>query len=76
MRPQNNAISTFMEKIKSLADLKKMQENLRARVYVKESSNDPNTPIRVKVAMATCGIASGAKDVMEIFIEEDSIDLI
>jgi NADP-reducing hydrogenase subunit HndB len=59
-----------MEKIKSLADLKKMQENLRAKIDLREKSNDPDTRIQVKVAMATCGIASGAKEVMEVFIEE------
>jgi NADP-reducing hydrogenase subunit HndB len=59
-----------MEKIKSLADLKKMQENLRVRIDLREKSNDPDTRIQVKVAMATCGIASGAKEVMEVFIEE------
>ena len=59
-----------MEKIKSLADLKKMQENLRAKIDLRENSNDPDTRIQVKVAMATCGIASGAKEVMDVFIEE------
>jgi NADP-reducing hydrogenase subunit HndB len=59
-----------MEKIKSLADLKKMQETLRAKIDLREQSNDPDTRIQVKVAMATCGIASGAKEVMEVFIEE------
>jgi NADP-reducing hydrogenase subunit HndB len=59
-----------MEKIKTLADLKKMQENLRAKIDLREKSNDPEAMIQVKVAMATCGIASGAKEVMEVFIEE------
>jgi NADP-reducing hydrogenase subunit HndB len=59
-----------MEKIKSLADLKKMQDMLRAKIDLREQSNDPDTRIQVKVAMATCGIASGAKEVMEVFIEE------
>jgi NADP-reducing hydrogenase subunit HndB len=59
-----------MEKIKSLADLKKMQESLRAKIDLFEKSNEPGTQIQVKVAMATCGIASGAKEVMEVFIEE------
>ena len=59
-----------MEKIKSLADLKKMQENLRAKIDLRENSNNPDTRIQVKVAMATCGIASGAKEVMDVFIEE------
>jgi NADP-reducing hydrogenase subunit HndB len=59
-----------MEKIKSLADLKKMQDSLRAKIDLREKSNNPDTRIQVKVAMATCGIASGAKEVMEVFIEE------
>ena len=59
-----------MEKIKSLADLRKMQDGLRAKIELREKSNDPDNRIQVKVAMATCGIASGAKEVMEVFIEE------
>ena len=59
-----------MEKIKSLADLKKMQEHLRSKIELREQSNNPDARIQVKVAMATCGIASGAKEVMEVFIEE------
>ncbi len=59
-----------MEKITSLADLKKLQENLRARIDLREKSGNPDAVIQVKVAMATCGIASGAKEVMEVFIDE------
>ena len=59
-----------MEKIRSLADLKKMQESLRSQIDLREQSNDPDKRIQVKVAMATCGIASGAKEVMEVFIDE------
>ncbi len=53
-----------------MADLKKMQENLCAKIDMRENNNDPDTRIKVKIAMATCGIASGAKEVMEVFIEE------
>jgi NADP-reducing hydrogenase subunit HndB len=31
---------------------------------------DPESVVQVKVAMATCGIASGAKEVMEFFLEQ------
>lgn len=61
-----------MEKVRSLAELKKLQENLRTKFEPVANSNDPGARIRVKVAMATCGIASGAREVMEIFIEEFS----
>lgn len=59
-----------MEKIKTLADLKKKQDELRAKIDLREKGNMPEQHIQVKVAMATCGIASGAKEVMETFIEE------
>ena len=59
-----------MEKIKTLADLKKKQDELRAKIDLREKGNTPEQHIQVKVAMATCGIASGAKEVMETFIEE------
>ncbi len=37
---------------------------------LREKSNDPEGLVQIKVAMATCGIASGAKEVMEFLIEE------
>ena len=59
-----------MEKIKSLADLKKMQESLQAKADLQDQSAGSGSQILVKVAMATCGIASGAREVMEVFTEE------
>jgi NADP-reducing hydrogenase subunit HndB len=61
-----------MEKIKSLADLKKMQKDFQAKTEKQGKVNDPDARIRVKVAMATCGIASGAREVMEAFNDEFS----
>jgi len=37
---------------------------------LREKSNNPESLVQVRVAMATCGIASGAKQVMDFFIEE------
>ncbi|MCK9323973.1 MAG: (2Fe-2S) ferredoxin domain-containing protein [Bacteroidales bacterium] len=59
-----------MTKVKTLADLKKLRENLQDKIHVRESGEHPESTIQVKVAMATCGIASGAKDVMTFFVEE------
>ena len=59
-----------MAKVKSLADLKKIKEELHAKMDLREKSNDPNAQVQIKVGMATCGIASGAKEVMEFLIEE------
>ncbi|HPX05595.1 MAG TPA: (2Fe-2S) ferredoxin domain-containing protein, partial [Tenuifilaceae bacterium] len=59
-----------MAKVKSLADLKKMKEQLQSKVDLREKGEDPESRVQVKVAMATCGIASGAKTVMDYFLEE------
>ncbi len=57
-----------MNKVKSLADLKKMKNKLQSDISLREKSENPESMIQVKVAMATCGIASGAKDVMDFMI--------
>lgn len=59
-----------MTKVKSLADLKKMKESFQSKVDLREKGEDPGSRVQIKVAMATCGIASGAKTVMEFFIDE------
>ncbi|BAX80939.1 (2Fe-2S) ferredoxin domain-containing protein [Labilibaculum antarcticum] len=59
-----------MAKVKSLADLRRMKEELQSKMDLREKSNDPESLVQIKVAMATCGIASGAKEVMEFLIEE------
>jgi len=59
-----------MSKITSLADLKKKREELRAGLDIRVKAIDPENVVQVKVAMATCGIASGAKTIMEFFLEQ------
>jgi len=59
-----------MTKITSLADLKKMKDNLYSQMKLRDDSQHSESMIQVRVAMATCGIASGAKEVMEYMVEE------
>jgi len=59
-----------MTKVKSLADLKKMKDQFQSKIELREKGEDPDSRVQIKVAMATCGIASGAKTVMEFLIEE------
>ena len=59
-----------MTKITSLADLKKMKADLKAQISLREKSDNPDSRTQVKVAMATCGIAAGAKNIMEYLVEE------
>ena len=54
-----------MSKITSIADLKKKRDELHSGI----GSRTNDTSVQVKVAMATCGIASGARNVMEFFTE-------
>lgn len=59
-----------MAKVKSLADLKRIKDDLQSKMDLREKSNNPESLVQIKVAMATCGIASGAKEVMDFLIEE------
>ncbi|WP_340110924.1 (2Fe-2S) ferredoxin domain-containing protein [Maribellus mangrovi] len=59
-----------MTKIKSLADLRKMKDEVQSKIKLRENSDNSGQLVQIKVGMATCGIASGAKDTMKYFIEE------
>lgn len=59
-----------MNKIKSLADLKKLQAEVQSKIKLREKGDHPENLIQIKVSMATCGIASGAKETMNFLIEE------
>lgn len=59
-----------MEKLKSLADLKKIREEVRTRLDLRVTADSPQGVVQIKVAMATCGLASGARPIMEFFVDE------
>lgn len=59
-----------MNKIKNLADLRKMKDELHNKITLRERSDSPEAIIQIRVGMATSGIASGAKEVMAYLIEE------
>ncbi len=59
-----------MTKIKSLADLRKKKEEFEQKIKLREKSINPENYVQIKVGMATSGIASGAKEVMDYLIEE------
>lgn len=59
-----------MEKLKSLADLKRVREEARAKIDLRVRGDNPEGLVQVKVAMATCGIASGARPIMDFFADE------
>jgi NADP-reducing hydrogenase subunit HndB len=59
-----------MNKIKSIDDLKQLRENLQAKIKLRGSTGHPENIVRIKVAMSTCGIASGAKEIMNFLMDE------
>lgn len=59
-----------MAKIKSLDDLRKIKDEVQSKIKLRENSDHPEQVVQVKVGMATCGIASGAKEIMKFFVEE------
>lgn len=54
--------------MKSLAELAAIREKMQSKVVLREGSGD----IRVVVGMATCGIAAGARPVLNAFVEQVS----
>ncbi len=53
--------------MKSLEELKALREQMQSKMNVRK---DDNETIRVVVGMATCGIAAGARPVLNAFMEE------
>lgn len=54
--------------MKTLEELAAIRDRMKGRVALREGSND----IRIVVGMATCGIAAGARPVLNTFVEEVS----
>ncbi|MDO4742519.1 MAG: (2Fe-2S) ferredoxin domain-containing protein [bacterium] len=52
--------------MKSLAELAAIREKMKDKVVLREGTND----IRIVVGMATCGIAAGARPVLNAFVEQ------
>ena len=52
--------------MKSLAELQAIRDRMKNSVALREGSGD----IRIVVGMATCGIAAGARPVLNTFVEE------
>ena len=51
--------------MKSLAELQAIKERMKNKIVLREGSGD----VRVVVGMATCGIAAGARPVLNAFVE-------
>ena len=58
-----------MAKIKSLEELKKIKEQAQQSVSLRVKGDNIENLVQVRVAMATCGIAAGARETMNEFIK-------
>ena len=52
--------------MKSLAELQAIKDRMKDKIVLREGTGD----VRVVVGMATCGIAAGARPVLNAFVEE------
>ena len=52
--------------MKSLAELQAIKDRMRSKVVLREGTSN----VRVVVGMATCGIAAGARPVLNAFVEQ------
>ncbi len=52
--------------MKSLAELQAIKDKMKNKVVLREGSGE----IRIVVGMATCGIAAGARPVLNAFVED------
>jgi len=59
-----------MNKIKNLADLRDLKEQHLSKSGLQKKGTYPDQLIQVKVAMATCSIASGSRETMNYILDE------
>nr|WP_302595299.1 (2Fe-2S) ferredoxin domain-containing protein [uncultured Cellulosilyticum sp.] len=59
-----------MPKIMSLDELKVLREKVKNQVDLREKGEKVEQMAVIRVAMATCGIAAGAREVMNFLAEE------
>jgi NADP-reducing hydrogenase subunit HndB len=59
-----------MNKIKNLADLRDLKAKLHLKTSLRHKSETSVNMVLVKVAMATCSIASGSRETMNYITDE------
>src|SRR4030043_1569289 len=59
-----------MTKIKNLAELRKLRDQLQSKTQLGDKIKNPEDLIQVKIAMATCCIASGSRETMNYLVDE------
>ncbi len=56
--------------IKSLEELKAIRDDHLKKVKLRDSGESDDQQIEILIGMATCGIAAGAREVLNAFVDE------
>lgn len=56
--------------IKSLEDLKKIREEHKNKINLRQHGEGETDTIEILIGMATCGITAGARETLNAFVEE------
>jgi NADP-reducing hydrogenase subunit HndB len=59
-----------MAKVKTLDDLRKLRDKMKTKTSLRDKSENPEIMVQIKVAMATCCIASGSRETMNYIADE------
>jgi NADP-reducing hydrogenase subunit HndB len=74
MENPNRVVNQFkknrMTKIKNLADLRKLKDQLQSKNTLREKNEQHEDLVQVKIAMATCSIASGSRETLNYMVDE------
>lgn len=63
-------------KIKSLEELQKIREEHENKIRLRNTGDDKEDKIEILIGMATCGISAGARETLNAFIKEMSLNKI
>ncbi len=56
--------------IKSMEELRKIRDEHKSKVSLRQTGDNSEEKIEILIGMATCGISSGARETLNAFIEE------
>ncbi|PKL01727.1 MAG: NADP oxidoreductase [Synergistetes bacterium HGW-Synergistetes-2] len=62
-----------MDKVRTMDDLRKLRASMQTATELREKGQNIENLIEVKVSLATCGIAAGARETMEAMIREAAV---
>lgn len=59
-----------MVKIKSVTELAEHRDRVKSDLEALEKASETGSIVKIRIAMATCGLAAGAKSIYDFFTEQ------